>query len=130
LPNFFFPSHDQELTKTHVNYQQIKEYLANPEAYAAAAAAPAAAADSGAGGGAAAAAAAAEPEEESDDDMVSAYLTPISDRAGSFASPVPVDPVFANRRKRTVLLTNRSLYSPTLQFPSLVFDGTDWHAIP
>ena len=54
--------------------QQIKEYLANPDAYAAAAA-PTAAADSGAGG-AAAAAAAAEPEEESDEDMVSADLTP------------------------------------------------------
>jgi len=48
--------------------EKIKEYLANPEAFAAAAA-PAAAADSGAGGGAAPAAAAAEPEEESDDDM-------------------------------------------------------------
>jgi len=48
---------------------KIKEYLTNPEAYAAAAVTPAAAADSGAGGGAAPAAAAAEPEEESDDDM-------------------------------------------------------------
>jgi large subunit ribosomal protein LP0 len=49
--------------------EKIKEYLANPEAFAAAAVTPAAAADSGAGGGAAPAAAAAEPEEESDDDM-------------------------------------------------------------
>jgi len=48
--------------------EKIKEYLANPEAFAAAAA-PAAAADSGAGGGGAPEPAAAEPEEESDDDM-------------------------------------------------------------
>jgi len=47
--------------------EKIKEYLANPEAFAATAA-PAAAAPA-AGGGAEAAAPAAEPEEESDDDM-------------------------------------------------------------
>jgi hypothetical protein len=51
--------------------QQIKEYLANPEAYAAAAA-PAAAADSGAGGGAATEAAAADADDDSDESMVSA----------------------------------------------------------
>jgi len=49
--------------------EKIKEYLANPEAFAAAAVTPAAAADSGAGGGAAPAPAAAESEEESDGDM-------------------------------------------------------------
>ena len=90
----------------HANYQQIKEYLTNPEAYAAAAATPAAAADSGAGGGAAPAAAAAEPEEESDDDMVSADLTPhppISERA-----PCPWIPFLPTEKKEPSLLTNRS----------------------
>jgi len=49
---------------------KIKEYLANPEAFAAAAApAATAAADSGAGGGAAPESAAVEPEEDSDEDM-------------------------------------------------------------
>lgn len=57
----------------HAN-QQIKEYLANPEAFAAAAAPAATAADSGAGGGAAPEPAAAESEEESDGDMVRADL--------------------------------------------------------
>ena len=83
------------------NQQQIKEYLANPEAFAAAAVTPAAAADSGAGGGSAPAAAAAEPEEESDDDMVSAdlpaphpHIPPTSGLAAdSFCVPRAVDPV-------------------------------------
>jgi len=48
---------------------KIKEYLANPEAFAAAAAPAAAAADASAGGGAAAEPAPAEPEEDSDEDM-------------------------------------------------------------
>ena len=52
----------------HLNQKQIKEYLANPEAFAAAAAPTAVEVVDG---GAAAQAPPAEPEEESDDDMVS-----------------------------------------------------------
>jgi len=111
--------------------QQIKEYLANPEAFAAAAAPAAAAADSGGGGGAAPEAAPAESEEESDGDMVSADLsspTPaftIHDPA--FVLRAVFDPVCVPSAGGNPSLTN-VLFHSDLRFPSLVYDGSGWDA--
>lgn len=93
LSFFFFsfscPSHDRSGTDQSANFQQIKEYLANPEAFAATAA-PTAAANSGAGGGGAPEPAAAEPEEESDDDMVSDRSYPAFSISHSRDPPNPI----------------------------------------
>ena len=126
MPNFLFPFSPRSGTDTKTN-EQIKEYLANPEAFAAAAATPAAAADSGAGGGAAPAAAAAEPEEESDDDMVSADLTtptsphphiPIARRRFLFFEPRARGSRFAHRTPTD------KLFSIPLNFPPSISMGT------
>jgi len=103
--------------------QQVKEYLANPEAFAAADA-PAAAGDSGAGGGAAPAAAAAESEEESDGDMVS------TDRGFPIA-----DGFFASRSRGSRLRTFRpntcadECALPSSLFPRISFPRFRWDSL-